>query len=216
MGGSSYYVTFIDDFSRYTWLYFLKHKDEVLPMFKNFNRLVEKEFDAYITCLRSDNGGEYVSNAFDDFLAYNGIRRELTCPHTPQQNGVAERKKRVFVEAARAMLNEKFLPDAYWAEAMSTAVYVVNRTPTAGIHMITPYEKLYKQRPDVSHLKVFGSIAYVHIPDELRTKLDPKVEKCVFIGYSLEQKGYKCCNPVTRRQLLQVSIDVVFDEMASW
>ena len=83
MGGSSYYVTFIDDFSRYTWLYFLKHKDEVLPVFKNFKRLVEKEFDAYITCLRSDNGGEYVSNAFDDFLAYHGIQIGLTCLHTP-------------------------------------------------------------------------------------------------------------------------------------
>lgn len=84
MGGSSYYVTFIDDFSRYTWLYFLKHKDEVLPVFKNFKRLVEKEFAAYIACLRSDNGGEYVSTSFDDFLAYHGIQRELTCPHTPQ------------------------------------------------------------------------------------------------------------------------------------
>lgn len=92
--------------------------------------------------MRSDNGGEYVSNSFDDFLAYHGIRRELTCPHTPQQNGVAERKNRVLVEAARAMLIEKHLPDYYWAEAIGTAVYVLNRTPRAGLHMITPYEKL--------------------------------------------------------------------------
>ena len=108
------------------------------------------------------------------------------------------------------MLNENLLPDAYWVEAMSIAVYVVSRTPITGIHMITPYEKLYKQRPDFSHLKVFGSIAYVHIPDEKRRKLDPKAEKCVFIGYAQDRKGYKCYNPSTKKTW--VSRDVVFDE----
>ena len=123
------------------------------------------------------------------------------------------RKNRVLVEVARAMLNEKLLSDAYWAKAMSTIVYVVNRTPTTGIHMITPYEKLYKQRLDLSHLKVFGSIAYVHIPVEKRRKLDPKAEKCVFIGYAQDRKGYKCYNPSIKKTW--VSKGVFFDELGS-
>ena len=106
------------------------------------------------------------------------------------------------------------MPHCYWAEAVSTAVYIMNRTPTAAVHDVTPEEKFSSRKPDLSHLKVFGCIAYVHVPDELRTKLDPKAEKCIFIGYSLEQKGYKCYNPVTRQ--VRVSRDVVFDEMESW
>ncbi|MCO5574122.1 hypothetical protein L7F22_027901 [Adiantum nelumboides] len=90
----------------------------------------------------------------------------------------------------------------------------MNRTPTAAIHNVTPEEKFFGKKPDLGHLKVFGCIAYVHVPDELRTKLDSKAEKCIFIGYSLEQKGYKCYNPITRH--VRVSRDVVFDEMESW
>ena len=109
---------------------------------------------------------------------------------------------------------EKNMPHSYWAEAVSTTVYIMNRTPTAAIHDVMPEEKYTCKKPDVSHLKVFGCIAYVHVPDELRTKLDPKAEKCIFIGYSLEQKGYRCYNLATRQ--LRVSKDVVFDEMSSW
>ena len=112
------------------------------------------------------------------------------------------------------MLNEKLLPNAYLVEVVSTAVYVVNRTPTTGIHMITPYEKLYRQRLDLSHLKMFGSIAYVHILDEKRRELDPKAKKCVLIGYAQDRKGYKCYNPSTKKTW--VSRDVVFDELGSW
>ncbi|MCO5603657.1 hypothetical protein L7F22_057808 [Adiantum nelumboides] len=90
----------------------------------------------------------------------------------------------------------------------------MNRTPIESVHDITPEEKFTGKKPDVSHFKVFGCIAYVHVSNELRTKLDPKVEKCVFIGYSVEQKGYKCYNFVTRQ--VRVSRDVVFDEMATW
>ena len=111
-------------------------------------------------------------------------------------------------------MSEKNMPHCYWVEAVSIAVYIMNRTPTAAVHDMTPEEKFSGRKPDLAHLKVFGCIAYVHVPDELRTKLDPKAEKCVFIGYSLEQKGYKCYNPVMHK--LRVSRDVVFDEMASW
>ena len=90
----------------------------------------------------------------------------------------------------------------------------MNKTPIAAVHDVTPEEKYTGRKPDLSHLKVFGCIAYVHVPDELRRKLDPKAEKCIFVGYSLEQKGYKCYNPITRE--LRISRDVVFDEMSSW
>jgi hypothetical protein len=112
------------------------------------------------------------------------------------------------------MLNEKNLPNYFWAEAVATTVYIMNRTPTAVVHGMTPEEKFIGKKPNVSHLRVFGCIAYVHVPNEKRSKLDPKVEKCIFIGYSSKQKGYRCFNPSTRK--LQVSRDVVFDEMASW
>jgi len=112
------------------------------------------------------------------------------------------------------MLNEKNLPNYFWAKAVATVIYIMNRTPTATIHGMTHEEKFIGKKPDVSHLKMFGYIAYVHVFDEKRSKLDPKAEKCIFIRYSLEQKGYRCFNLSTRK--LQVNRDVVFDEMASW
>ncbi len=93
---------------------------------------------------------------------------------------------------------DKKMSDHYWAEAVETVVYIMNRTPTATVHGMTPEEKYSGKKPDLSHLKVFGCIAYVHVSNELRTKLDPKAKKCVFIGYSIEQKGYICYNHVTR------------------
>jgi len=112
------------------------------------------------------------------------------------------------------MLNEKNLPNYFWAKAVATVVYTMNRTPIAAVHGMTPKKKYTGKKLDVSHLRVFGCIAYVHVLDEKRSKLHPKAEKCIFIGYSLEQKGYRCFN--SSIQKLQVSKDVVFNEMVSW
>jgi hypothetical protein len=106
---------------------------------------------------------------------------------------------------------DKSMPHHYWAETVATTIYIMNKTPTAIVHGVTPKEKYSGRKPDLSHLKVFGCIAYVHVPNELWTKLDPKAEKCVFIGYSLEQKRYICYNPITCE--MKVSKDVMFDEM---
>jgi len=112
---------------------------------------------------------------------------------------VAERKNHVIGEIVRAMLNEKSMPNYFWAEACATAaIYLLNRTPTVAIHESTPEMRLTGFRPEVRHLKVFGCIAYVHVPNERRRKLDPKTEKCVFIGYALDRKAYKCFNPVNK------------------
>ncbi len=101
------------------------------------------------------------------------------------------------------MLNEKNLPNYFWAKAVATVIYIMNWTPIATVHGMTPEEKFISKKPDVSHLRVFGYIAYVHVPDEKKSKLDPKAKKCIFIRYSLEQKGYRCFNPSTQK--LQVS-----------
>ena len=111
-------------------------------------------------------------------------------------------------------MNEKNMSQYFWAEAVFPVVYIMNKTPSIVVHDVTPEKRFPSTKPDLSHLKVFDCIAYVHVSDERRTKLDPKAEKCVFIGYSLEQKGYKCYNPVTRE--VRVSRDVVFYELASW
>jgi len=147
-------------------------------------------------------------------LKEHGILRKYSCSYSPQHNGVAERKNMHIVEITRAMLNEKNLPNYFWAEAVGTAVYIMNRTPTVTVHGMTPEEKFTGKKPNVSHLRVFGCNAYVHVLDEKRSKLDPKAKKCIFIGYSLKQKGYRCFNLSIRK--LQVSKDVVFDEMVSW
>ena len=110
-----------------------------------------------------------------------------------------------------AFMNEKEMHEYYWVEAAHAAVYIMNRTPTAAIHGMTPEEKFIRKKPDLSHLKVFGCIAYVHIPNDMISKLDPKAKKCVFIGYSLEKKGYRCYNRVTLQ--IKESKDVVFYEL---
>ena len=111
------------------------------------------------------------------------------------------------------MLNEKSMPHCFWVDGVATAIYLINRCPTAGIYSKTPEEVWSGKKPDLSSLKIFGCICYVHIPQELRTKLDAKSEKCIFVGYSLDQKGFRCYNPVTRELL--VNQDVIFDELSS-
>jgi hypothetical protein len=212
IGGCKYYVSFINDHTRKVWVYFMKHKGGVFQHFLNFKAMVEKEKGVSIKCLRFDGGGEYFSNKFNEYLKEHGIQRKYSCSYSP--HGVVERKNKHIVEIARAMLNEKNLPNYFWAKAVSTVVYIMNRTPTTTVHGMTFEKKFTGKKLDVSHLIVFGCITYVHVLDEKRSKLDPKAEKCIFIGYSLEQKGYRCFNSSTRK--LQVSKDVVFDEMVSW
>jgi hypothetical protein len=192
----------------------MKHKGEVFQHFLNFKAMVEKEKGVSIKCLRSNGRGEYFSNAFSEYLKEHGIQRKHSCSYSPQQNGVAKRKNMHITEITRAMLNEKNLPYYFWAEAVATIVYIMNRTPTIVVHGMTPKEKFTGKKPIVSHLRVFGCIAYVHVPDEKRSKLNPKAEKCIFIGYSLDKKRYRCFNLYTWK--LEVSKDVVFDEMVSW
>ncbi|MCO5596963.1 hypothetical protein L7F22_051034 [Adiantum nelumboides] len=210
VGNSLYFVTFIDDFSRFCWVYPLKAKSDVFAVFQHYVSMVENETGCKVQTLRTDRGGEYMSGAFKDFLGKKGIKHQCTMPYTPQQNGVAERKNRSLMEMARCMLKAKSLPHKLWMEAVACAAHVLNRCPTRALKTITPYESWYDRKPSVSYLRVFGCLAYAHIPQQLRGKLDDKAVKCIFVGYSSGSKGYRLYNPATNK--IFESRDVIFAE----
>ena len=187
-----YFVTFIDEKSKYTWLTLLPSKDRVLEAFMNFQAYVSNQYNASVKILRSDNGGEYMGNAFKSHLAKHGIVHQTTCPYTPQQNGVAERKNRHLMEVARSMMFHTNVPKRFWGDAVQTACYLINRVPTKILGDLSPFEVLNKSKPFLDHLRVFGCVCYVMTPGEQRNKLEARSTKAMFIGYSITQKGYKC------------------------
>ncbi|CAA0831270.1 Unknown protein, partial [Striga hermonthica] len=130
LGGSIYFVTCIDDASRKLWVYFLRTKGEVFQYFKRFHAMVERQAGKRLKCLRSDNGGEYTSHEFKNYCAEHGIRHEKTVPGTPQHNGVAERINRTIMEKVRCMLRMAKLHKPFWGEAVLTACYLINRSPS--------------------------------------------------------------------------------------
>ena len=209
-GGSRYMLSFIDDYSRYSFVYFIKSKDEVFGKFREFVNLVENQTGSKVKAIRTDNGGEYSSKAMAEYCKEKGIRHELTNPYCPEQNGIAERFNRTIIEAAKSMLFHAKLPQQYWAEAMNTAVYLHNRSPTAILKDRTPYEVWFEQKPDVSNLRVFGCITYTHIPENKRHKLDNKALKTIFVGYPEGTKGYKLFDVQSKRFLR--SRNVLFQE----
>ena len=212
--GLQYMLVIVDDYTRFSWVFFMKEKSDTFSVFKQFKRKIEGELRRRIRCLRTDNGGEFTSNEFADFCERHGIRRQFTCPRTSQQNGVAERKLSHLQEVSRSWIHEKNLPQELWAEAMRCAFHVINRLPSKVINMKTPYELLYKEKPSVSYFRIFGSTCYVHISDQLRAKMDPKAKKCVFVGYDPNRKGWRCMDPETLKVV--TSRDVVFDETSSY
>ena len=136
------------------------------------------------------------------------MQHEFTVPKTPEQNGVAERMNRTLVESVRSMLIDAKLPQRFWA--LSTAVYLKNRSPTKAVKDVTPYEAWRKEKPKVEHLRVFGWDAYAHVPKDERHKLDSKAKKCIFLGYGQGTKGYRLYDP--QRRKVFYSRDVKFNE----
>ena len=210
LGGGEYFLTFIDDYTHYTWVYILKHKSEVFSKFQKWKALVENASGQKLKTLRTDRGGEYTSTEFEEFLQSAGVRHELTVPKTPEQNGVAERMNRTLVESVRSMLVDASLPHKFWAEALSTAVYLRNRSPTKAVDGMTPFEAWTGKKPSVSHLRVFGCKAFAHVPKDERGKLDSKAKKCILVGYGEETKGYRLYDPLKKR--ICFSRDVCFKE----
>lgn len=214
IGGNSYFLLFTDDCSRYSWIYFMQRKSEVFQLFKQFKKMMETQFSRSVKALRTDSEGEFTSHEFESFCKTTGLFHQLTAPRTPQQNGVAERKNRTVTEMARTMMHAKKLPQKYWAEAVSTAVYLLNRTPTRALDSQTPYEALTGSRPCVDHIKTFGCLVYRYIDSQQRVKFDSKSRAGVFLGYCDRSKAYKVIEPGSHR--VHISKDLHFFENKSW
>jgi hypothetical protein len=170
-----YFVTFIDDFSWYTWVYFLRVKSEVLSVFQTFVTYIENQFFTVIKMLRSNSGGEYMSHEFHDFLHHKGIVSQHSCPYTPQQNGVEEGKNRHLLDVVRTLLLESFVHSKFWVEALSTAIYLINRLPSQVMNFDSPYYHLYHQHPSYLNLNTFGCDCFVHLPPRERHKLSAQL-----------------------------------------
>jgi transposase InsO family protein len=208
LGGAYYFVTFTDSFSRFCSVYFMKSKSEVLSKFKEYEALATTQTGCRVKTLRTDKGGEYTSKEFEEFCKQRGILHQTSVPYTPEQNGVAERMNRTLVESARSMIFQGSLDVQFWAEAVSTAAYLRNRCPTNVIGNATPYQLWTGIKPNVEHLKVFGCIAYAHVPQHQRGKFDSKTRKVRFLGYAPNAKG--CIDLCTSKVFL--GRDVIFNE----
>src|SRR5664279_481039 len=184
IGGYEYFVTFMDDFSRYGYVYLMKHKSETLEKFKEFQREVENQLGKKIKLLRSDRGGEYMSHEFDSHLKSCGIVSQLTPPGTPQRNGVSERRNRTLLDLVRSMMSLTDLPLLFWGYALETTAFTLNRSPSKSVET-TPYEMWTGKRPSLSFLKIWGCDVFVKRLQP--NKLEPKADKNVFVGYHKEK-----------------------------
>lgn len=201
--GNRFILTFIDDFSH-------KKKSDVYKCFIDFKTMVENQSGNKLKVLRSDNGTEYFSNAFKRYCEHNGILQQKTAVYTPQQNGVAERINRTILEKVRCMLIDSGVAKEFWAEAVMTAAYIINRVPCKGSGDKSPEEIWSGQKPNMKWLKVFGCKAYAQVPAVKRKKLDDKSTECIFVGYSSDSKTYRLYD--VREKMIITSRDVIFIE----
>ncbi|GKB30530.1 retrotransposon protein, putative, ty1-copia subclass [Tanacetum coccineum] len=200
--GASYFVTFTDDFSRYGYVYLLKHKHEVFETFKVFQKEVENQLGKTIKSLRSDHGGEYMSQEFLDHLKDHGIITHHTYPYTPQHNGVSERRNKTLLDMVRSMMSQTTLPKSFWDYALETAARILNMIPTKKVEK-TPYEVWHGQAPKLSYLKVWGCEALVKRDTLTKLdKLEPMSIKCIFIGYPKETMCYSFYYPPENKVLV--------------
>ncbi|GKA09570.1 putative ribonuclease H-like domain-containing protein, partial [Tanacetum coccineum] len=205
-----YCLVVTDDFSRFSWVFFLRTKDETSEILKNFIKEIENLVDKKVKIIRSDNGTEFKNHVMDEFCREKGIKREYSVARTPQQNGVAERKNRTLIEAARTMLADSKLPTTFWAEAVSTACYVQNRVLVVKPHNKTPYELFRGIKPAIGFMKPFGChVTILNTLDKLG-KFDGKSDEGFFVGYSLSSKAFRVYNIRTRK--VQENLHVGFLE----
>ncbi|KAG8497017.1 hypothetical protein CXB51_008247 [Gossypium anomalum] len=212
--GARWFITFIDDHTRVCWVYLLKEKSETPKVFQHFHSMVRTQFNSTIHTLHTDNGREYFNSVLSPYLSDQSIIHQSSCPDTPQQNGISERKNRHLLAVARAIMFTMNVPKYLWGEAVLTACHLINRMPSKVLNFQTPLNTLLKSFPlfRVPNLpaKIFGCKVFVHNHQPNQSKLDPRAHTCIFIGYSPTQKGYKCYSPTLRRMF--VSRDVTFFE----
>ena len=205
--GYRYYLHFIDDFTRFTWIFPLKLKSECLKVFTQFNAFVERQFNLKIKCLQTDWGGEFRSLL--PILSSLGIHFRHPCPFIHQQNGKAERKHQHIVETGLTLLAQANLPFKFWFDAFVSAVFLINRLPTATLGHKSPFECLFHNTPDYKFFKVFGCACYPFLRPYNAHKLQFRTSKCLFLGYSPSHKGYRCLHPSGR---LYIAKTVHFNE----
>ena len=210
ISGSKYCLVVVDDYSRFTWVFFLQEKSQTEETLKGFLRQAQNEFALRIKKIRSDNGTEFKNSQIEGFLEEEGIKHEFSSPYTPQQNGVVERKNRTLLDMARTMLDEYKTPDRFWAEAVNTACYAINQLYLHRILKKTSYELLTGKKPNISYFRVFGSKCFILVKKGRKSKFAPKTLEGFLLGYDSNTRAYRVFNKSSG--LVEVSCDVVFDE----
>jgi hypothetical protein len=207
-GGNKYFMLLVDDHSRWMHVYLLKSKDEACEKFVRYKAEVENFTGSRIEVLRSDRGGEFLAKVFAGVCEQAGIRRQLTAPFTPQQNGVVERRNRTVMEMARALLKSMKVPGRLWGEAVRHSVYLLNRLPTKILGDSTPFEIWNGRKPSLGHVRMFGCVAHARINTPHPRKLDDRSKRLVYLGVEDGCKAHRLYNPETNK--IVVSRDVVF------
>jgi hypothetical protein len=208
--GSKYCLVIVDDYSRFTWVFFLQEKSQTQETLKRFLRWAQNKFRLRINKIRSDNGTEFKNSQIEGFLEEEGIKHEFSSPCTPQQNGVVERKNRTLLDMARTMLDVYKTSDRFWAEAINTACYSINQLYLHRILKKTSYELLTGKKPNVSYFRVFGSKCFILIKIGRNSKFAPKAVEGFLLGYDSNTRAYRVFNKSIG--LVEVYCDIVFDE----
>jgi hypothetical protein len=192
--GKKYILTFIDDFTHFTAAYMLESKSEVTRYVKLYVHMATSHFNMKVSRFRCDNGSEYKTKVLQEFFEEEGIQCEFAIRYTPQQIGVSERMNRTIVEKARCLILNCKLGKTFWSEAVQTAVYLINRSPTSALGGRIPAALWYNEKPNLSKLRVFGCVAYLLLPKELIPgKFDSKCLKYYFTGFC--PNGYRLWCP---------------------
>jgi transposase InsO family protein len=210
IGGSKYGLVIVDDFSRFTWVFFLQDKSKTHSILKHFLRRSQNEFELKVKKIRSDNGSEFKNLQVEEYLEEEGVKHEFSAPYTPQQNGVVERKNWTLIDMARMMLREYKTPKRFWSEAMNTACHAINHLYLHRLLKKTSYELLTGNKPNGSYFRVFGSKCYILVKRHRHSKFTPKAAEWFLLGYDSNTKAYRVFNQSSG--LVEVAIVVVFDE----
>lgn len=209
LGGSRYFATYLDDYSKLSIVWPLEAKSLVAQKTIDVINELERKTGRKLRAVRTDNGSEYVNRTLTDYFTSQGVEHQTTTPYTPEQNGAAERLNRTIMDRVRAMLEDADLPSELWGEAVAAASHIRNRSP-ASTRTKTPWELFTGKKPEVDHLRIFGAAAYALVPKQLRTKLDSHTAKGQLVGYGRAHTTYRIYNPNTGK-VTEVS-DVIFDE----
>ena len=213
-GGSKYFMLLVDDCTRWMTVYTLKTKDQASEVFAKFKAEAENSVGYKMKCVRSDRGGEFLAAAFKNTCEEAGIKRQLTAPYSPQQNGVVERRNRTVMEMARSLLKSMNVPGAFWGEAVRHSVHLLNRLPTKPMGYRTPFEAWNGRKPQLGHFRVFGCKAHVRPATPHLKKLDDRSVPMVYFGVEEGSKAHRLYNPQTKK--IVVSRDVIFEESVAW